>query len=132
MQESDVIDMLRGVWEEVADPLAALTVLLELPARLDDTALVLVSAASECLDRDRLIVAALHVRLVIESVDLTHSSRTEDLNHTFRLGSVMRLGEAFAVQHGRQREATKSARSGLEKLSSRREHVSRHTETRLH
>ena len=44
------------VREEVADPLAALAVLLELPLRPDDAALVLLAAAAERLDRDRLAV----------------------------------------------------------------------------
>ena len=56
MEEGDVVDAGRQVREQVADPLAALAVLLELPLRLDDAALVLVPAAAEGLDRDRLAV----------------------------------------------------------------------------
>ena len=38
------------VREQLADPLAALAVLLELPLRLDDAALVLLAAAAEGVD----------------------------------------------------------------------------------
>ena len=48
VQKGDVVDVLRQVREQVADPFAALAVLVELPARLDDAALVLVPAAAEC------------------------------------------------------------------------------------
>ena len=58
---------LRQVREQVADPLAALAVLLELPLRPDDAALVLVPAAAEGLDGDR---------LAVERVELRACSRT--------------------------------------------------------
>ena len=41
VQERDVVDALAEVREQVADPFAALAVLVELPPRLDDAALVL-------------------------------------------------------------------------------------------
>ena len=60
----------RQVREEVADPLAALAVLLELPLRPDDPPLVLLAAPAERLDGDRLAVELVQLRLVVERVDL--------------------------------------------------------------
>ncbi len=54
----------------VADPFAALAVLMELPARLDDPPLVLMPAAAERFDVDRFAVHADHRRLVVERVDM--------------------------------------------------------------
>ena len=84
-EERDVVDACGEVREEVADPLAALAVLLELPARLDDPALVLVPAAAEGLDRDRLVVLADQPRLVVERVDVARPAVAEDEDDRLRL-----------------------------------------------
>jgi hypothetical protein len=56
VQEGNVIHAGRQVREQIADPLAALSVLLEAPLGPDDAALVLVPAAAEGLDLHRLAV----------------------------------------------------------------------------
>ena len=74
------------VREQVADPLAALAVLLELPLRPDDAALVLLAAAAERLDRDRLAVEAVELRLVVEGIDVARPAVHEQEDDALRLG----------------------------------------------
>ena len=60
MNESDVIRAGAKIWKEIADPFTALTVLLELPARLDDSSLIAMTASTEGLDFDGLAIHAIH------------------------------------------------------------------------
>jgi hypothetical protein len=56
VHERDAIDLLPEVREEIADPLDALAVLLELPLRADDAAFVARAAATALIDLNRLAV----------------------------------------------------------------------------
>src|SRR5690349_21680757 len=85
MEEGHVIDAGGQVREQVADPLAALAVLLELPLRPDDAALVLVPAAAERLDGNRLAVERVELRLVVEGIDVTRAAVAEDEDHALGL-----------------------------------------------
>ena len=91
MNKSDVIDMTSEIGEEIANPLSAIAVLLELPSGLDDTTLVLVSATAEGFDLNRLIVAPFHRGLVIERVDVARAPIHEQEDHAFCLGGEMGL-----------------------------------------
>ncbi len=71
IQEGDVIDALGEVGEQIADPLAALSILLEFPARFDDTAFVAMTTATECFDGHCLAIHADHVRFIVERIDVT-------------------------------------------------------------
>ena len=71
MKERDIVDAGRQMRKQVADPLPALAILMEIPARLDDSPLILMPAATECFDFDRLIVASFHRGLVVECIDVT-------------------------------------------------------------
>src|SRR5262249_938632 len=71
MQECDVVDTFSNVRKQRANPLAAFTVLLELPAWLDNPTLVLMTAPSVSFHSNRLAIHAYHLRLVIEGIDVT-------------------------------------------------------------
>ena len=91
VQEGDVIDARGQVREQVADPLAALAVLLELPLRPDDPALVLLAAAAEGLHLHGLAVQAVQLRLVVERIDVAGPAVHEQEDHALRLGGEVRL-----------------------------------------
>jgi hypothetical protein len=89
-EEGDVVHALADVREEVAHVLAALPVLLELPAGLYDAAYVLVPPAAEGLDLDGLVVHPVHVRLVIKGVYLAGAAvHVEEDN---RFGAALLVG----------------------------------------
>jgi hypothetical protein len=90
VQEGDVVDLLTEMREQVADVLAALAVLFELPARLNDAAPVLVAAAPKGLDLHGLVVAAIHLRLVVERVDLARTTIHIQEDTRRRVGVVVR------------------------------------------
>ena len=91
MDEGDVVNVLRQVREQVADPVAAPAVLLEVPARFDDAALVLVPATAKGFDLDGLVVHALHVGLVVEGVDVAGAAVHVQEDDALRLGRKVRL-----------------------------------------
>ena len=93
----------RDVRKEIAHPLAALTILLELPLGADDPALALLAAAALGLHVDRLAVEAVELRLVVERVDLARPAIHEEEDHALGLGREMR-------RLGRQRISERSAR----------------------
>src|SRR6185437_9294364 len=86
------------VREEVADPLAALPVLLELPLRPDDPPRVLVAAAAERLHGDRLAVQAVQLRLVVEGVDVAGAAVHEQEDDALGLCLEMRLAGCQRVE----------------------------------
>ena len=90
VKKGDVVHAGRQVGEEVADPLAALAVLLELPLRPDDAALVLLAAAAEGLDGDGLAVEVVELRLVVEGVDVRRAAVHEEEDDALGLGRQRR------------------------------------------
>lgn len=91
VEKGDVVDAGGDVGEEIADPLATFAVLLELPARLNDTALVSVSATTMSFDGDGFAIHADHGRLVIEGVHVAGAAIHEQEDDRFRGGVEMRL-----------------------------------------
>src|SRR6266542_1334346 len=85
MNKGDVVDAGGEIRKEVADPLAAAAVLPELPLRTNDAALVLVPTPAEGLDRDRLAVERIELRLVVKSIDMARSTIAEDEDNALRL-----------------------------------------------
>ena len=96
MQERDVVDMLGKMGKQIAHPLATLAVLAEFPARFDDAARVLVTAATMRLHGDRLAIHADHRRLVVEGVDVARTAIHEQENDALGLWrqSVLAAGRA--------------------------------------
>ena len=93
----------RGqVREQVADPLAALAVLLELPLRPDDAALVLVAAAAEGLHRGSSCRPAVQLRLVVEGVDVARAAVHEQEDDALGLGGEVRLLRGQRVDERRR------------------------------
>jgi hypothetical protein len=81
------------VREKVADPLAALAVLLEFPFGSDDAALVLLAAAAERFDGDGLAVEFVELRFVIEGIDVAGAAVHEKEDDALGLsGQRRRLG----------------------------------------
>jgi hypothetical protein len=66
------------MWEQSTHPFAALAVLMELPTWFDNASLVLMTAAAEGFDIDRLAVHADHGGLVIERVDVARPAVHEE------------------------------------------------------
>jgi len=93
VDECDIVDMLGDVGEQIADPFATLSVLLEIPARLDDPPLVFVSTAPEGFHGDDLVVTPLHRRLVIERIDVAWSTVHEQKDDAFCFGCKVGFGE---------------------------------------
>ena len=91
VQEGDVVDAGGQVREQVADVLAGLAVLLELPLRPDDPALVLLAASAERLDGDRLAVELVELGLVVEGVDLAGTAVHEEEDDALGPGRQHRL-----------------------------------------
>src|SRR5581483_12412302 len=79
------------VREQIADPLAALAVLLEFPLGTDDSPLILVAAAAERLYRDGLAVQRVEVGFVIEGIDMAGTAVHEEEDHALGLGRVRRF-----------------------------------------
>ena len=52
MQECDVVHTGRQLGEQIGNPLAAIAILLEVPARFDDSSLVATTPTAKCLDCD--------------------------------------------------------------------------------
>src|SRR5208337_2340479 len=82
MDERDVIDAGRQVREDVGDVLATLAVLAKGPFRPNDSSLVLLAAAAERLDLDRLAVQPVEYGLVVERVDMAGPAVHEQEDHT--------------------------------------------------
>ena len=102
VKEGDVVDVRADVREQVAYPLAALAVLLELPLRPHDTALALLAAAALRLYFDRLAVERVERGLVVEGIDVARAAVHEQEDHALRLGGeVGRLG-GERIDVGRQ------------------------------
>ena len=71
--------------KSVGDGLAALAVLLEAPLGADDPPLVLLAAAAEGLDRDRLAVQRVKVGLIVEGIDVARAAVHEQEDDALRL-----------------------------------------------
>ena len=56
--------------KQVANPFTTLTVLFELPSRLDYSTFIAVTTTTKCFDCDRLPIHANHVGLVVKRVDV--------------------------------------------------------------
>ena len=91
MNKCDVIRASAKIREEITDPLSALTVLFELPARLDDSALIAMTASTKGFDFDGFAVHAVHGWLVVERVDLTWPTIHVQEDHVLRFGFEVRL-----------------------------------------
>src|SRR4051812_5966952 len=76
--------------KQLRDPLARLAVLLEAPFRADDPPLALCATATFGFDLYRLAVEGIHLRLVVERVDMAWSAIHEQEDHALGLGRVMR------------------------------------------
>ena len=90
MDEGDIIDAGGQVREQRGNPLSTFAVLGELPRRLDDPALVLVSAAAKRLHVDYLIVHAFHGGLVVKRIDVAWTTVHVKENHALGLRRKMR------------------------------------------
>src|SRR5436305_491913 len=90
MNKRDIIDTTRKMREQVTDPLAAFTVLMEIPARFDNAPLILMAAASEGFDIDRLVVATFHGRLVVERINVAGPAIHEQEDDVLGFRSKMR------------------------------------------
>jgi hypothetical protein len=93
MNECDVVDMVGHVWEKLANPLSALSVLLKVPAWFNDATLILVTTATEGFYSDDLIVTALHGGLVVKRIDVTRSTIHEQEDDAFCFRCKMGLGQ---------------------------------------
>jgi len=82
VDERHVIDAGRQVREDVRDILATLTMLAKGPFRADDASLVLLAAAAERVDVDRLAVQPIELGLVVERVDMAGPAVHEQEDHT--------------------------------------------------
>jgi hypothetical protein len=109
VDECDVVDAAADVREQVADPLAALAVLLELPPRLDDAALVLLAATAGSLHLDGLVVHADHAGLIVERVDLARPAVHEQKDDALRLGSARRRLRSERISEGVGRGVSRGA-----------------------
>ena len=85
MQKGHIIHAAGQMREQIADPLATLTILFKCPAGFDDSAGIAVATASECLDRDSLIVSPLHFGLVIERINMAGAAIHKQKDDTFGL-----------------------------------------------
>lgn len=70
VNEGNVINAGAEMGEQVADPLARLAILLELPLGPNDATFVLVPATAKSLDRDRLAIQRIKMGLVVKRIDL--------------------------------------------------------------
>ena len=100
MDEGDVVDAGGQVREQRGNPLAALAVLGKFPTRLDDAALILVSAAAERLHLDGLVVHALHGGLIVKRIDVARTAIHVQKNHTFGLRRKMRSASGKRIGPG--------------------------------
>lgn len=91
MNEGDVVCAGAEIWKEIADPLSALAVLLELPARFDDSSLVAMAAATEGFDFDCFAIHSVHGGLIVEGVDLTWTAIHVQEDDVLRFGFEVRL-----------------------------------------
>src|SRR5215475_10840434 len=91
MEEADVVGAGAQVREEVADVFAALAVLLEAPLGADDASLVAMSAAAKRAHGDGSAIEGVHVRLVVEGIDLARAAVHEQEDDALRLAGEMRL-----------------------------------------
>ena len=58
MDERDIVDACGQIGEQITDPFATFTVLIEFPPRFHDAASVLMAAATEGFQGHRIIVAS--------------------------------------------------------------------------
>src|SRR3954451_18544211 len=100
MEEGDVIDAIGKMRKELADPLAALAVLMEFPARFDNAAFVLMAAATESLHGNRLAVHADHGGFIVERVDMARAAVHEEEDDAFGLGRKRRRARSERIGGG--------------------------------
>ena len=74
MDKRDVVNAFCQMREQLADPFAALAILVKLPARLNNSALILAAAAAKCFDFDCFSIHPDHRRLVVKRVDVAWSA----------------------------------------------------------
>src|SRR5262245_33526742 len=91
MDEGDVIHALREVRKKFGNPFAAPPVLAELPLGPHDSPLVAVTAAPERFDFHGLPVERIHLRLVVERLDMARAAVHEEENDALRLRREMGL-----------------------------------------
>ena len=139
MQKGNLVALRAEMREEVADVLAALTVLLELPFRAHHAAAVFLAAAAKGFHLNRLAVERIHLGLVIKRIHLARAAVHEEKNHVLRLGRqrrVLRLERVFPRRlavgghrlvgekailrhHARQRQRREAAAHLVHKLTPR-------------
>ena len=90
MNERNIVDAGGDVREQITDPFAGFSVLLEFPFRFDDTSLVFVSTTTEGFDVDRFAIHAVHAGLIVKGVDMTRTAIHEQEDHALRLRGEMR------------------------------------------
>ena len=101
VHESDVVDAMSQIWKQIRNVFPALAVLLELPTRLDDTSFVFVSSTAEGFYVDRFVVHAIHLRLVVEGIDVAWPAVHVEEDHGFGFGrKVRRLGAEWILPVG--------------------------------
>ena len=98
MQERDIVDTFTQFGKQVADPFAALAVLFELPSWFYDATFVTVSATTKGFHRDRFVIHADHIRLVVEGIDLAWTAVHKKEDHRLGFWLVMRRVLGYALR----------------------------------
>ena len=139
VNEGDVVHVLGKVGKKSGDCFAALSVLLEVPFRADDAALLFVAAAPEGFDVHGFAVQRVQFGFVVEGVHVTGSSVHEEEDDVFGFAGEMRLfwlqrafprgfavggnelaaEEAVFFEQSGQCQRGESASDGVEKVSPR-------------
>src|SRR4051794_2654649 len=86
MDKGDVVDAFCQMREQFADPFAALAILVKLPARLNNSALVLAAAAAKRFDFDCFSIHPNHRRLVVKRIDVTWTAIHEQEDDALSFG----------------------------------------------
>ena len=128
LQKSHLIDELRLLGKEAADPLATLSVLLELEGAFHQRTLHPGCAFDLGFGAEFLAVELCERGFVVPGVHGTHAAIHEELDDAFHLGAMMhsavqlRLRKAgthrIACEHLRQRETCAAATEAVEKITS--------------
>ena len=117
MKKSHVIDTLPEVRKKIGDPLSALAVLFEIPLGLDDSPLILATAASEGFHLHGLTVHAFHPGLVIKGVDVGRTAIHEEENHALGFRGMVRLPFPLLGHQSAQCKGSKPSAHGGQELT---------------